>query len=134
VVDASATVAMLLDEKEHLTNNRTFDVLTENALIAPGHWPAEVGSALLMNVRRGRLSVERLHAIVERLAVFRVAVQHPPQVAEIESRVLRALKDGLTYYDALYVELAIENAAPLFSLDEQMRRAAAQRGVSVLPA
>jgi predicted nucleic acid-binding protein len=134
VIDASATIAMLLDEKEHLTDNRTFDVLTESALIAPGHWPAEVGNALLMNVRRGRLSIERLHAMVERLAVFRVAVQHPPQAAEIESRLLRALKDGLTYYDALYVELAVDHDASLFSLDEQMRQAAAQRGVSVLPA
>ena len=133
VVDASATVAMLLEETEQVVSPDTFDILTEKELIVPSHWPAEVGNALLVNVRRGRLSPDRLSAIVERLNIFRFQVQQPPQPDEIVDRLKGALTNGLTYYDALYVQLAVEQRATLFSLDRQMRRVAKAIGINVLP-
>ena len=133
VVDASATVAMLLEETEQVVSPDTFDILTEKELIVPSHWPAEVGNALLVNVRRGRLSPDRLSAIVERLNIFRFQVQQPPQPDEIVDRLKGALTNGLTYYDALYVQLAVEQRATLFSLDRQMRRVAQGIGINVLP-
>ena len=133
VVDASATVAMLLEETEQVVNQDSFDILTEKELIVPSHWPAEVGNALLVNVRRGRLSPDRLSAIVERLNIFRFQVQQPPQPDEIVDRLKGALTNGLTYYDALYVQLAVEQRATLFSLDRQMRRVAKGIGINVLP-
>lgn len=133
VVDASATVAMLLEETEQVVNQDSFDILTEKELIVPSHWPAEVGNALLVNVRRGRLSPDRLSAIVERLNIFRFQVQQPPQPDEIVDRLKGALTNGLTYYDALYVQLAVEQRATLFSLDRQMRRVAKAIGINVLP-
>jgi predicted nucleic acid-binding protein len=133
VVDASATVAMLLEETEQVVSHDSFDILTEKELIVPSHWPAEVGNALLVNVRRGRLSPDRLSAIVERLNIFRFQVQQPPQPDEIVDRLQGALTNGLTYYDALYVQLAVEQRATLFSLDRQMRRVAKAIGINVLP-
>jgi predicted nucleic acid-binding protein len=125
---------MLLDEKDQVANGDTFLVLTESELIVPSHWPAEVGNALLVNIRRGRLSPGRLAAIVERLNIFRFEVQHAPPLGEIEERVRSALKAGLTYYDALYIQLAAERRVPLFSLDRRMRKAASAGGVGLLPA
>lgn len=124
---------MLLEETEQVVNQDSFDILTEKELIVPSHWPAEVGNALLVNVRRGRLSPDRLSAIVERLNIFRFQVQQPPQPDEIVDRLKGALTNGLTYYDALYVQLAVEQRATLFSLDRQMRRVAKAIGINVLP-
>jgi predicted nucleic acid-binding protein len=125
---------MLLDEKEHAADGETFIVLTEYELIVPSHWPAEVGNALLINIRRGRLPSERLPAIARYLETFRVTLQRPPQTAEIEIRIRSALSDGLTYYDSLYVQLALERRVPLFTLDKPMRKAALMLGLTVLPA
>ncbi len=133
VVDASATVAMLLEETEQVVGQDSFDILTEKELIVPSHWPAEVGNALLVNVRRGRLSPDHLSAIVKQLNIFRFQVQQPPQPDEIVDRLKGALTNGLTYYDALYVQLAVEQRATLFSLDRQMRRVAQGIGINVLP-
>ncbi len=133
VVDASATVAMLLEETEQVARQDTFDILTENELIVPSHWPAEVGNALLVNIRRGRLSSDRLPAIIERLNIFRFQVQRPPRPDEIVDRLQGALTNGLTYYDALYVQLAVEQRAILFSFDRQMRQVAEASGIKVLP-
>ena len=40
----------------------------------------------------------------------------------------------LTFYDALYVQLALEADATLATLDENMRKSAVQLGLKLLPA
>ena len=42
--------------------------------------------------------------------------------------------EALTFYDAIYLELAIRRGLPLASSDAALRRAARRRGIVVLPA
>jgi predicted nucleic acid-binding protein len=44
-----------------------------------------------------------------------------------------SLKHHLTPYDAAYLDLALDEAMPLASLDKDLRRAAVAEGVPVLP-
>jgi predicted nucleic acid-binding protein len=134
VVDASAIVALCLDERELLADDQTFESLGEEQLLVPSHWHAEVGNALVMSLRRGRLTSAELTSAVENLAVLQIVTQPVLRIDEIEATVNRAAKAGLTYYDELYVWLAESQTLPLFSFDKQMRTAARQRGVAVLPA
>jgi len=134
VIDASAVVALCLDERDALADDQTFESLAEQQLLVPAHWHAEIGNALVTNLRRGRLSSAELAYTIENLAVLQIATQPAPRIEEIEASVKRAVKAGLTYYDELYVWLAESNTLPLFSFDRQMRTAAQQRGVVVLPA
>lgn len=60
VVDASAIVAMCLDERELLADDQTFESLGEQELLVPAHWHAEVGNAFVTNIRRSRLTTARL--------------------------------------------------------------------------
>ena len=134
VVDASAIVAMCLDERELLGDDQTFESLGEQELLVPAHWHAEVGNAFVTNIRRGRLTSTRLAYAMENLSVLRIATQSAPRTGEIEAIVNSAVKAGLTYYDELYVRLAEIEGVPLFSFDKRMRTAAEQRGIVVLPA
>ena len=45
-----------------------------------------------------------------------------------------AQTEMLTFYDAVYLELAIRRGLPLASSDKALRRAATQRGVAIVPA
>jgi predicted nucleic acid-binding protein len=134
VVDASAIVAMCLDERELLTDDRTFESLAEQQLLVPAHWHAEIGNAFVTNIRRGRLATESLAYAIANLTVLQIATQSAPRIEDIEAIVASAVKSGLTYSDELYVRLADLRGLPLFSFDRQMRTAAAQRGIVVLPA
>ena len=134
VVDASAIVAMCLDERELLGDDQTFESLGEQELLVPAHWHAEVGNAFVTNIRRGRLTTARLGYAMENLGALQVATQSAPRIGEIEAIVNSAVEAGLTYYDELYVRLAGFRGLPLFSFDKQMRTAARQRGIFVLPA
>ncbi|NVN87073.1 MAG: type II toxin-antitoxin system VapC family toxin [Rhodopseudomonas sp.] len=134
VIDASAIVALCLDERDLLADDQTFESLAEQQLLVPAHWHAEIGNAFVTNLRRGRLSNGQLAYAIENLAILQIVTQPVPRTEEIEATVTRAAKAGLTYYDELYVWLAESNTLPLFTFDKQMREAAQQRGVVVLPA
>lgn len=134
VVDASAIVAMCLDERELLADDQTFESLGEQELLVPAHWHAEVGNAFVTNIRRSRLTTARLAYAMENLSTLQIATEPAPSPGELEAIVNSAVNSGLTFYDELYVRLAERKGLPLFSFDKQMRRAAEQRGVVILPA
>lgn len=133
VVDASVIVAMCLDESELLGSDDTFESLAEQELLVPAHWHAEVGNALVTNVRRGRLAADRLTYAISNLSVLSVTTQPPPRTEEVESIVASAIKSGLTFYDELYVLLAESSRNSLFTFDKAMRAAATKRGVGISP-
>ena len=134
VVDASAIVAMCLDERDLLADDKTFESLGEQELLVPAHWHAEVGNAFVTNLRRGRLKIANLAYAIENLTALRIATQPAPRFEEIEGIANSAVQSGLTYYDEIYVRLAEARSLPLFSFDRQMQAAALKRGIVVLPA
>ncbi len=126
-------MAMCLDEREHLADDRVYESLAEKRLIVPGHWHAEVGNALTTNLRRQRLTFQSFDYALNNLRALRVITEPIPDVEDIAATVRRAFQSGLTFYDELYVRLAETRDIPLFTFDSQMRTAARQRGVAVLP-
>lgn len=134
VVDASAIVAMCLDERELLGDDETFESLGEQELLVPAHWHAEIGNAFVTNLRRGRLTTANLAYAIANLTALRIATQPAPRLEEIEVIANSAVQSGLTYYDELYVRLAEIRMLPLFSFDRQKRTAAQKRGIVALPA
>jgi predicted nucleic acid-binding protein len=133
VIDASATVALLLNE-DHIFENseRLFDNLDE-PVIAPNHWVAEVGNALVINVRRGRVAVDQFAYMVEQLVRLEIRVNATPTYEEMTVIAGHATEWNLTYYDAAYVHAALGSDASLLTLDRKMRLAASQLNVRLLP-
>lgn len=134
VLDASLMLAWLFREPALASRPKIQTILAQETLLVPAHWPAEIGNALVVNTRRGRISANDLAGMIESIQTFAVSPQEPPQMEHFETLLRFAQTQRLTFYDALYVQLALEADATLATLDENMRKSAVQLGLKLLPA
>jgi predicted nucleic acid-binding protein len=134
VLDCSVAVAWCFEDEATPALDALLDRVQIEGAVVPSWWMLEVANVLLMAARRGRIARE---AIQERLAVLdMLAIETDSQGAGAvwRSTVLTlAQTEMLTFYDAVYLELAIRRGLALASSDKALRRAAAQRGVAILP-
>jgi predicted nucleic acid-binding protein len=133
VADASLMISWLLNETDVVVAEDVYNLLAEDTLLVPAHWPVEVANALRTNVRRGRLSPAVLEIIQERLGKLVIVPDASVSPADIAALVVFAVDQRLTTYDACYVQLAARSRAPLATLDRDMRAAAARLNIDVLP-
>jgi predicted nucleic acid-binding protein len=126
VLDASVLVELLSDgEHKELVEER-LDA-EEYMLWAPHLIDAEVGHALRRSVQSGDLTAEaggRALWEVAELPVERVEHEHLVHIAW-------GLRDNFSFYDALYVALALMLDEPLLTFDARLARAGAQTGVDL---
>lgn len=134
VADASLMTAWLISETDVAVGQDVYDTLAEETLLVPAHWSVEIGNALGVNLRKGRITAELIDAIEARLNEFVIVMAPPVPPAEIASLVHFAARQRLTIYDACYVQLAWQNHATLATLDGDMRAAAKRLSIDVLPA
>lgn len=100
--------------------------------IAPAFWPHEVLNALLAGEKRKRISRQLVEEFLGDLGVLPVALQQIP--AEVVFGRIQSLSriHGLTAYDAAYLDLALESADPLATLDDDLARACRKAGARLL--
>lgn len=134
VVDASIALAWLLPDEESDEAERVIILAKLSGPIAPALFPLEVANALRSNLRRKRIDeAYRDEALMQltRAAVARDLESYDPVV--LAETVRLSDRHGLSVYDAAYLELAIRHDAPLGTLDEDLRRAAAAENLTVHP-
>jgi predicted nucleic acid-binding protein len=105
--------------------------VAEDGAVVPAHWRLEVGNALLMAERRGRIRAARVDAVWRLLAALPIEMDAETNARAWESAAALARQHGLTLYDAAYLELAGRRALPLATFDGALLRAA---GTEKLPA
>src|SRR5271157_5731707 len=130
VIDASATLPWCFaDEATEATNALLSRLRRDEEATVPAHWPVEVANALLMAVRRTRISSQDIYQFLEDLEVLPIRVD-PTTKNLVLARVLPLAEQyELTLYDAAYLELAIRENLPLATLDDDLRKASrAARG------
>ena len=129
VIDASITASRLLSDELHPRAVAAFERLIEDSAVAPAIWWFEVRNMLVMNERRGRITVQRVTDALTMLDEIPVSIDR-----QIDSREVVALArtHRLSVYDAAYLELAIRRNFPLATLDEALTRAAGAMKVSLL--
>ncbi len=96
----------------------------------PPLWHYEVRNALLMAERRGRVTGD---AATERLNSLEGLPIATDQDANLRVTFDLAREHRLSFYDALYLELATRREAPLTTLDGRLAMAAAAEGLDVSP-
>ena len=131
VIDASLIMMLCLREGTRNQMEVAQELLQSEDTTVPQIWAAEVRNALIANERRGRISsqeVEEWFDILER----------SPSMTDFnpDHRTTLALARAhrLTFYDALYLELAQRRQATLATLDAALLRAADAEGVPALRA
>lgn len=127
VVDASVVVELLSDGEYAEMVGERFDA-EEHTLWAPHLIDAEVGHALRRWVRLGNLTADaagRALWEVDELPVERV--EH-----ELLIHVAWGLRDNFSFYDGLYVALALMLDEPLLTFDARLARSGVDLPIEVL--
>ncbi len=127
VVDASVLVELLNDGRHaDLADERLNS--EEHTLWAPHLIDAEIGHALRRSVLLGEVSAEaagRALWEVDALPIERVEHEHLMHVAW-------GLRDNFSFYDALYVALALMLDEPLLTFDARLSRSGVDLPIEVL--
>ena len=126
VVDASVAVAWLFDDEEEPRADSVLERLKEDGALVPQLWHLEMRNSLLTAERRGRLSAGE---VKERLDALRSLPIRTDEESDLQSAFNLARAHGLSFYDALYLELAKRESAELATLDGALGRAAVSEGV-----
>jgi predicted nucleic acid-binding protein len=95
----------------------------------PLHWWFEVRNVALQGERRGRLTEDYtldFFRIIERFSI-----NHAP-LPDYAAVIALARRHRLSFYDAVYLELALRERLALATLDDELIRAAPVEGVSLV--
>lgn len=126
VVDASFAVEAILGDRPAL-EAWTGWVREGRMQLVPAQFWAEIANALLVGRR-----FEAGRAALTVAATARAGIETADRgIAGVLDAVDLAARHGLTVYDALYLQLALDVDGSLASLDADLRRAALAEGVDL---
>lgn len=133
VPDASATLAWFFeDETSEWPDALLGKLKSGNTAVVPPHWPLEVANALLMAMRRGRISEDKISRLFGDLLALPIRIDSSTGHTTFNQVFACAQNYRLTIYDAAYLELAIRERIPLATLDDDLRNAARAAGVPLV--
>lgn len=130
VTDSSLTLCWYLEDEESDYADAAHAVLTNGAeAVVPPLWPYEVANGLRMAERRGRLQAADIPRVLALLAPLPIEVETTGHERARQEVLNLARQEGLTVYDAAYLELAMREGIALATLDDDLREAAQRVGV-----
>jgi predicted nucleic acid-binding protein len=134
VIDSSVALALVLPDERSKRAEALLLGRRRTSLIAPPLWIYETANALAVAVRRRRMPEAALSEACDLLEALDVELDGRVDAALSRAIQALALSTGLSAYDAAYLELAERRrAARLATLDDQLGRVAASRGIRVMP-
>ena len=125
VVDASALLAVVLDEPER---GSVIAATVGATLISPMALPYEVGNALVALRKKSLLEEAEILPAWE--TTQRIPVQLVP--VQMDAALALALAHGIYAYDAYYLHCSLSRRRPLVTLDRKMREVAGILGIQLL--
>jgi len=133
VLDASVAVAWCFEDEATKFTEGVLDLLSAGAeAVVPSIWPLEVSNALLVAERRKRIALAKVTALLVRIAGLPISVMPTDAKRAFEQILPMARQQGLSQYDAAYLELAVREGLALATLDGELQRAAKATGVELL--
>ncbi|MCY4618633.1 MAG: type II toxin-antitoxin system VapC family toxin [Chloroflexi bacterium] len=129
VLDASVATSWLLDDEQDPHSFAALARVKRDGAVVPQHWRFEVANALLFAERRGRLHAGEAHLHLHTLNDLSI---QSDDGCDFDTTFTLAFEHNLTFYDALYLELALRRELPLATLDHDLERAARSAGIEVV--
>ena len=130
VLDSSVALAWLLQDEANDRTDALADRLEQEDAHVPPIWSLEVGNALMMAMRRKRITEAEFDRCIAAVSALPIEEDPPAALAGVLSIARRF---SLTSYDAAYLELAQRRGFPLATLDEKLRQACKALKVAALP-
>lgn len=133
VLDASAALAWCFRDEANALAEAVFDLLLTERATVPAIWPFEVANVLLAGQRRGRLSPAEASNFIRIVNGLPISVESGAGVDRALGPVLAlAREQGLSVYDASYLDLALGRGLALATLDFRLQAAATRLAVPVV--
>jgi predicted nucleic acid-binding protein len=132
VLDASVVLSWCFDDETSPYTDALLDLLAEGEAFVPSIWPLEIVNVLVNAERAGRLVHADALKFLRLIASLPITVI-PESPARVFSEVLAlAREEGLSSYDAAYLDLALREGLPLATQDRALRRAAKRKNAVIL--
>ncbi len=116
----------MADESDPLAQETLANLPSAEAVV-PQLWHYEVRNALMMGERRGRIPLGTSDDLLGFLAVLPIATDYEADLG-VAFRLARL--HSLTFYDALYLELALRQSASMATRDAALARACRAEGIA----
>jgi len=132
VLDTSVAMAWCFEEEATPYTRRILDLLGRGEGVVASLWPFEVANVLAVAIRHRRLKAAQTAEFLTLVSVLPIHVEAVSAGHIFEKVFPLAREQGLSCYDAAYLELALRLGLPLATLDKALRRAAARVGAPLV--
>jgi predicted nucleic acid-binding protein len=132
VLDSSLTVAWFVPDEHTAPAQELLERAGDEGAIVPDFWRLEIGNALLLAMRRKRLTAAQRTEALFQLTVLPIQIDLDTSLHAWDATLRMADRFGLTLYGACYLELAQRRGLPLATLDKQLRAAGRKLSLDLL--
>ena len=131
VVDSSAALSWCFEDEASPESDALFEQVRDQGAVVPGLWHLEVANVLLQAERRGRITTGDVGMRLSLIADLPITTDNETTARAWREILALARAQGLTTYDATYLELAIRRGFPLMTKDAALIAAAGRSGVAI---
>ena len=131
VIDSSAALSWCFEDEASPETDAVFEQVRDQGAVVPGLWHLEVANVLLQAERRGRITTGDVAMRFELIADLPIMTDDETIARAWREILALARAEGLTTYDATYLEVAIRRGLPLVTKDAALIAAAGRSGVAI---
>lgn len=133
VLDCSVAVSWCFEDEASPETDALLERVRDEGALVPALWHLELGNVLIQAERRKRLSAADTTTRLELIADLPIVTDDETSARALREVLTLARAEGLTTYDAAYLELAMRKGLPLASRDRALLEAAKRTGINVMP-
>ncbi len=123
VIDSSAALSWCFEDEASPGSDALFEQVRDHGALVPGLWHLEVANVLLQ--------AENVAMRLELISELPITTDNETTTRAWREILALARVEGLTTYDATYLELAIRRGLPLMTKDAALIAAAGRSGVAI---
>ena len=131
VIDSSAALSWCFEDEASPETDALFERVRDLGAVVPGLWHLEIANVLLQAEKRGRITGGDVTMRLDLIAALPITTDSETTARAWREILALARAQGLTTYDAAYLELAIRRGLPLQTKDEALIGAAKRCNVTV---
>ena len=131
IIDNSVVMSWCFKHEINTYSNAVLDCMTESAAVVPAIWPLEVVNVLWAAERRKFLTEADSVQFIRLLLQLPILVEFQSPESVLKDVLWLARAQGLSSYDASYLDLAMKKNLPLATLDKKLKKAATAVNVKI---
>lgn len=130
VLDSSVAISWVMPDE--IAQLDLLDKVIKEGAIVPTIWLLETGNVLLCAERRKRLTVAQVHEALYNLKNLPIKIDSTTLDCTWSKAIELAKSQGLTLYDASYLELALRYGLPLATSDKLLKQACIKLKITMI--